>query len=289
MTTTETPPTRSPRQKIPTRELLGMSLVYCVVSQRARGLSIGVNMNPDGQCNFDCIYCEVDRRKSKGDSVVDVSKMRTELDHVLGLAISGKLRELPAFHATPADLLALKEVALSGDGEPTLCPNFREVIEGVAHVRAAGKWPFFKIVLITNATGLHLPHVKAGIEILTSYDEIWAKLDAGTQRGMDLVNRSDIRIETVMENIIRLGRERPIVIQSLFPLQRGAEPPVEEIDAYIARLRELRDAGTRIDYVQVYSAHRPAVHPDCAHLPLRSLSAIARRIRDETGLRAEVF
>jgi wyosine [tRNA(Phe)-imidazoG37] synthetase (radical SAM superfamily) len=208
---------------------------------------------------------------------------------VLGLAISGKLRELPAFHATPADLLALKEVALSGDGEPTLCPNFREVIEGVAHVRAAGKWPFFKIVLITNATGLHLPHVKAGIEILTSYDEIWAKLDAGTQRGMDLVNRSDIRIETVMENIIRLGRERPIVIQSLFPLQRGAEPPVEEIDAYIARLRELRDAGTRIDYVQVYSAHRPAVHPDCAHLPLRSLSAIARRIRDETGLRAEVF
>jgi wyosine [tRNA(Phe)-imidazoG37] synthetase (radical SAM superfamily) len=178
---------------------------------------------------------------------------------------------------------------LSGDGEPTLCPNFREAIEGVAHVRPAGRWPFFKVVLITNATGLHLPHVRSGIEILTSYDEIWAKRDAGTQRGLDLVNRADVRLETIMENIITLGRERPIVIQSLFPLLRGEEPLVEEIDAYLDRLRELRDAEAKIDYVQIYSAHRPAIHPDCGHLPLKCLSAIARRVREETGLRAEVF
>jgi wyosine [tRNA(Phe)-imidazoG37] synthetase (radical SAM superfamily) len=286
---TEALPSRSARAKIPTREFLGQSLVYCVISQRARGLSVGVNMNPDGRCNFDCVYCEVDRRKCKGESTVDVVRMRTELDQALDLAMTGRLRELPAFQSTPADLLKLKEVALSGDGEPTLCPNFREVIEGVAHVRAAGKWPFFKIVLITNATGLHLPRVRSGIEILTSYDEIWVKLDAGTQQGMDLVNRADARIETVMQNIASLGRERPIIIQSLFPLMRGAEPSVAEIDAYLSRLLELRGAGAQIEYVQVYSAHRPAVHPDCGHLPLRSLSAIAKRVREETGLRAEVF
>ena len=286
---TEALPSRSLRARIPAREFLGQSLVYCVISQRARGLSIGVNMNPDGLCNFDCVYCEVDRRKCHGDSAVDVARMRMELDQVLELATTGRLRELPPFRATPADLLELKEVALSGDGEPTLCPNFREVIEGVVHVRAAGKWPFFKIVLITNATGLNLPHVRSGIDILTSYDEIWVKLDAGTQRGMDLVIRPDARIETVLENIVRLGRKRPIVIQSLFPLLHGAEPPVEVIDAYLKRLQELRDAGVRIEYVQVYSAHRPAIHPDCGHLPLRSLSAITKRVREETGLRAEVF
>ena len=286
---TEAITSRSIHARIPARECLGQSLVYCVISQRARGLSIGVNMNPDGLCNFDCVYCEVDRHRCRGESTVDVPRMRTELDTVLDQAMTGRLRDLPPFHATPSDLLELKEVALSGDGEPTLCPNFREVIEGVAHVRAAGKWPFFKIVLITNATGLHLPHVRAGIEILTSYDEIWAKLDAGTQRGMDIVNRADVRIETVLENIVKLGRERPIVIQGLFPLLRGAEPLTEEVDAYLVRLRELRDAGAKIEYVQVYSAHRPAIHPDCGHLPLRSLSAIAKRVREETGLRAEVF
>jgi len=103
------------------------------------------------------------------------------------------------------------------------------------------------------------------------------------------VNRPDVPIESVLENIVKLGRVRPIVIQSLFPLLHGAEPLDEEIDAYIDRLLELRGAGAKIDYVQVYSAHRPAVHPDCGHLPLRSLSAIAKRVREETGLRAEVF
>jgi len=288
-TMTANAPSRSVRSKIRAREFLGKSLVYCVISQRARGLSVGVNMNPDGHCNFNCVYCEVDRYKCRGESTVDVPLMRAELDEVLELAITGRLRDLPAFHATPADLMELKEVALSGDGEPTLCPNFREVIEGVAHVRAGGRWPFFKIVLITNGTGLHLPHVRAGIELLTSYDEIWAKLDAGTQRGMDLVNRADVGIETVVENIVRLGRERPVVIQSLFPLLSGGEPPASEIDAYIERLGGLCDAGTKIDYVQIYSAHRPAIHPNCGHLPLRTLSAIAKRVRDETGLRAEVF
>ena len=282
-------PSQSSGERGPGREFLGRSFVYCVISQRARGLSIGINMNPDGLCNFDCVYCEVDRSKLQREIMVDVVRMCTELDEVLDIAITGRLRELPPFQATPAELLVLKEVALSGDGEPTLCPNFREVIEGVVHVRAAGKWPFFKIVLITNATGLHLPHVHAGIEILTSKDEIWVKLDAGTQRGMDLVNRGDIRIETVLENIVMLGRKRKIVIQSLFPLMYGTKPPTEEIDAYLDRLRELKDAGAKIDYVQVYSAHRPAIHPDCGHLPLRTLSAIARRVREETGLHAEVF
>jgi wyosine [tRNA(Phe)-imidazoG37] synthetase (radical SAM superfamily) len=286
---TEALPARTTRPKLPARESRGRSLVYCVVSQRAKGLSIGVNMNPDGNCNFDCVYCEVDRHACRGESMVNVEQMRAELDQVLELAINGRLREFPAFHATPADLLELKEVALSGDGEPTLCPNFREVIEGVAHLRAAGRWPFFKIVLITNGTGLHLPPVRSGIELLTSYDEIWVKLDAGTQTGLDIVNRADVRLEVVIENIIRLGRHRPIVIQSLFPLLRGMEPSMEEISAYIDRLREIRDEGARIDYVQVYSAHRPAIHPDIGHLPLRSLSAIAKRVREEIGLRADVF
>src|SRR5271163_3735745 len=104
---TEALPSRSARAKSPVRESLGQSLVYCVISQRARGLSVGVNMNPDGLCNFDCVYCEVDRRKCHGESTVDVARMRTELDQVLELAITGRLRDISPFHATPADLMQL--------------------------------------------------------------------------------------------------------------------------------------------------------------------------------------
>ncbi len=283
------PPYQSITTRIPKREFLGRSLVYCVISQRARGLSIGVNMNPDGHCNFDCVYCEIDRDNCRGESVVNVTRMQAELNEVLDLAMTGRLRELPPFDAVPVDLMELKEVALSGYGEPTLCPNFREVIQGVFQVRTDGERPFFKIVLITNASGLDMPSVRSGIALLSPHDEVWVKLDAGTQQGMDLVNRTDVRLKTVMKNIIKLGQKRPIVIQSLFPLLRGAEPATGEIDAWIDRLRELRDAGAKIQYVQVYSAHRQAIRPDCGHLPLSTLSGIAKRVRDETGLHAEVF
>jgi hypothetical protein len=92
-----------------------------------------------------------------------------------------------------------------------------------------------------------------------------------------------------MENILALGRQRPVIIQSLFPLLDGQEPSPEDIEQYVQRLRELKEGGAQISLVQVYSAHRPAVHQNCGHLPLKSLSRIAQRVREVTGLRAEVF
>ena len=186
---------------------------------------------------------------------------------------------------------------MSGDGEPTLCPNFREVVQEVVHIRAQAMLPCFKIVLITNATGLHLPEVQNGLQLLTPQDEIWAKLDVGTQAAMDKVNCPklselncpNVRLELVLENIVRLGRERSVIIQSLFPLIDGEEPTAEEIEDYIERLRELKEAGAKISLVQVYSAHRPTMHKHIGHLPLRSLSQIAQRVRQSTGLDAEVF
>jgi len=78
-------------------------------------------------------------------------------------------------------------------------------------------------------------------------------------------------------------------VQSLFPLLDGIEPPTEEIEEYGRRLLELKQAGAQISLVQIYSAHRPPHRPNCAHLPLKTLSDIARRVRRDTGLRVEVF
>src|SRR5215471_5955846 len=113
------------------RNLLGNRYVYAVISQRARGLSIGINLNPDKQCNFDCVYCEVDRDTPGRDRKIDLTIMAQELENLLRLTCANKLHELEWFHHLPAELLQLKEVALSGDGEPTLCLNFDEVVREV--------------------------------------------------------------------------------------------------------------------------------------------------------------
>ncbi len=270
------------------RDFLGNRFVYVVISPRARGLSIGLNMNPDKFCNFDCVYCEVNRDVPPIERELDVGVMAVELEKTLFLIRSGGIRQLAGHDGLSPELLRLRHVAFSGDGEPTLCANFAAAVQSVVHVRARG-FPFFKMVLITNGTWLDLSPVQEGLRYFTRDDEIWIKLDAGTQSFMDKVNRSEVSLEKVMENARLIGRKRPIIIQSLFPLIAGQEPPPEEIDQYIQRLRELKDGGAMISLVQIYSATRPTAHSECGHLPLQCLARISRRIITETGLRAEVF
>lgn len=269
---------------------MGHRFVYAVISQRAGGLSIGVNMNPDKFCNFNCTYCEVNRDLPPRDQKVDIEVMAAELESVLALAFQGKLKELSYFSSVPDELMELKEVALSGDGEPTLSEDFEEVVREVVHIRSQRKFPFFKIVLITNTSGLDRHEVRAGLKHLTSDDEIWMKLDGGTQEYMDKVNGAkDMTLHKVMHNILLVGRERPVVIQSLFPLLGGLEPATEEIEEYVQRLKELKAAGANISLVQIFSAHRAPTRPNCAHVPLKCLSRIAQRVREATRLPAEVF
>jgi wyosine [tRNA(Phe)-imidazoG37] synthetase (radical SAM superfamily) len=271
------------------RSFLNNRFVYLVLSQRARGLSIGVNLNPDQRCSFNCVYCEVSRTRKEPERFVDIETMSAELKSLLRRVQTGKAGELPGFHNLPAELLQLKEVALSGDGEPTLCPNFRAVVEAVVRLRCGRKLPCFKIVLITNTTGLDLPEVQRGLELLAGLDEIWVKLDAGTQAYMNKINRPDVKLRKVMGNILLVARERPVVVQSLFASIDGEDPPQREITQYVHRLQELKAAGAQISLVQVYSAHRPPDRPGCGHLPLKRLYDIARRVREDAGLKAEVF
>ncbi len=269
------------------RDFLDNRFVYAVVSARARGLSVGVNMNPDKHCNFRCVYCEVHRNWHPGEEL-DVEVMAGELKKTLALVRSGRLRERPWYHSLPDELLQLRHVALSGDGEPTLSPKFGEALQAVVHVRALGGFPF-KLVLITNGTGLDLPHVQEGLKYFTQSDEIWVKLDGGTQAYVNKVNQADVPLEKILSNILMLGRKRPVIVQSLFPSFGEEEPPLEEIEQYARRLQDLKQAGANISLVQIYSATRPSANSLCGHLPLRTLSRIAHIVRQSTGLKAEVF
>ena len=271
------------------RDFLDNRYVYVVVSARARGLSVGVNLSPDKNCNFHCVYCEVHRNGEPRPGPLDVEALAAELKKTLAFVRTGRLRERPWYRALPDELLQLRHVALSGDGEPTLSPLFAEGLQAVVHVRALSGFPFFKLVLLTNATGLDLPQVQHGLKHLTRSDEVWAKLDGGTQAYVNRVNRPSVPLEKILSNILILGRQRPVVIQSLFPAINGEEPPLEEIEQYARRLLELKKAGAQISLVQIYSATRPSPNSESGHLSLKALSRIAQTVRQATGLTAEVF
>lgn len=270
------------------RDFLDNRFVYAVVSARARGLAIGINLCPDKLCNFFCIYCEV-HRNGEPRQTLDIDLMAAELRKTLGFIHGGRLRERPWYHGLPDELLKLRHVAITGDGEPTLCPRFQEALQAIMHVRALGDLPFFKLVLMTNGSGLDLPHVQDGLKHFTRTDEIWVKLDGGTQAYLNRVNRAEVPLEKILSNILVLGRTRPVVIQSLFPALNGEDPPLQEIEQYAQRLLELKSSGCEIAQVQIYSATRPSQNASSGHLPLKVLSRIAQTVRKISGLKAEVY
>ena len=271
------------------RDFLGNRFVYLVISPRAGGLSVGVNVNPVLKCTFNCLYCEVDRAQPASAARFDTRRMVAELDETLQLAYSGRLRQLPRYANLPYDLLQVRHVALSGDGEPTLSNHFASALFEINHLRTRGDLPFFKIVLVTNSTALDRPSVQDGLNLLNQEDEVWAKLDGGTQEYLNRLNGATVPIEKILDNILSVGRQRPVVIQSLFPAINGQEPPQEEILQYAQRLKELKKKKAQIPLVQIYSATRPMPRTGCSHLPLKSLSKIAQTVRRVARLRAEVF
>lgn len=272
------------------RDFLENRFVYVVVSARARGLSVGVNMNPDKFCNFQCVYCEVHRNGTPPrESRLDVETMAAELKKTLATVREGRLRARPWYHMLPDEMMQLRHVTLSGDGEPTFAQNFAECVQAVVHVRALGDFPFFKLVLLTNSTGLDQAHVQRGLKFFTKSDEIWAKLDGGTQDYLNKVHRIKVPLEKILANILLISRQHPVTIQSLFPAINGEEPPPEEIEQYAQRLKELHDQGAQIPLVQIYSATRPTPNSGVGHLPLKTLSRIAHTVRQVSGLKAEVF
>ena len=254
--------------------------VYPVISRRSRGLSIGVNLNPDTVCNFDCIYCCVDRTVSPTVREVDLDLLSAELDQMLSIAASGELFNQPPFNATPVSLRRINDVAFSGDGEPTSFPRFGEACRLTADLLKKSGLGTVKIVVITNATLLQRSSVADALRFLDQHNgEIWAKLDAGTEAYYRQVERTSIPLARVLENIAATGRARPVVIQSLFMKIDGHPPSAPEITAYIDRLRELMIAGCQIKQVQVYTVARRVAEVTVSRLDDWQIDQIAEQVR----------
>jgi wyosine [tRNA(Phe)-imidazoG37] synthetase (radical SAM superfamily) len=288
----EIPPVSTPWQTLHThhpRHWRENKFVYPVLSRRSRGISIGVNLNPDKVCNFDCIYCQVDRRSEAETKFVETDRLLAEIDHMLSLVTSGALFEDEPFRDVPTERRRLNDIAFSGDGEPTTYRNFDEIIGAVADLKRKHALPDVKMVLITNASMFHKPAVERGLAILDENNgEIWAKLEAGTDPYYQLVERTKVPFRRVLDNITAAAKDWPLVIQSLFMRIQGTAPPESEIDAFCDRLSEIVAAGGQLKLVQVYTVARPPAESFVTSLTDAELEAIAARVRAR-AIAAEVF
>jgi wyosine [tRNA(Phe)-imidazoG37] synthetase (radical SAM superfamily) len=264
--------------------------VYAVVSRRSKGVSIGINLNPDKICNFDCVYCQVDRRTPPTVRDVDVPLLLGELEDLIDQVESGALFASERFRQTPPEMRRLNDIAFSGDGEPTTCPEFLEVVEKVVEVRRRRGLDSVKLVLITNASRLHHPQVRQALEVLDGNNgEIWAKLEAGTPAYYQAIERTTIPFDRIIANITETAKVRPVVIQALFLKMHGEPPAAEELSAFCDRLDEIKQAGGQIKLVQVYTVAREPAEPWVSALEVAEVDAIVSLVKQRTELKAEGF
>lgn len=254
--------------------------VYAVLSRRSGGVSIGINLNPDKVCNFDCVYCQVDRRLPGKQRRVDLKILERELKDILLGAKTGDLFARPPFSGVQGQFQKVTDIAFSGDGEPTTCPQFKAAVELAIAAKKDAGLANLEMVLITNASMFHRARVKQALSLFDQNEgKIWAKLDAGTETYYKRVDVTTVPFRRILDNLLDAARRRPIVIQSLFMRLYGQPPGPDEIAAYCGRLADLRSCGGTIELVQIYTVARAPAQPYVSALSDNEVDAIAAQVR----------
>ena len=267
------------------RDSAGLRYVYPVVSRRAGGVSIGINLNVNNACNWACVYCQVANLTRGGPPPVDLPLLERELRGFLREAITGSFLSLQV----PPAMRHLMDVAFSGNGEPTSAAEFPSAVEIVGKVLTEfGLLDELKIRLITNGSLLHRPEVCAGVRGIGELNgEVWFKVDRATTKGMHQVNGVHLKPETVRENLTRCVALAPTWVQTCYFCIDGIEPDETELEAYLDLIGTVKGL---IRGVQLYGLARPSQQPDASRLAAatpRALQEFAARIT-AVGVRVEV-
>ena len=262
------------------RAAVGMTYVYPVVSRRAGGVSVGVNLNPNNACNWACIYCQVPNLQRGGPPPVDLAQLEQELRSLLNDILQGDFLQ----REVPAASRRLNDIALSGNGEPTSAREFPEVIELIGRIMAEldprGK---IKLLLITNGSLAERAGVRAGISrMATLGGEVWFKLDAATTAGMRAINQTRTTPEKHLARLQSVATLAPTWVQTCVFAYDGEAPAAAEQQAYLDALGQLVKAATPLKGVLLYGLARPSLQSQAARLsalPAAWLEAYAERIR----------
>ena len=262
------------------RDYEGTTYIYPVVSRRAQGVSIGINLNPNKACNWRCVYCQVDGLISGKGPPIDLGLLEQELDFMLSDVLNGDFME----RLVPAGMRRLNDLAFSGDGEPTSSPDFVAALKVIGRVlekhELTGK---IKVVLITNGSLARRQEIQTGLALLAKLGgEVWFKLDRGNDEGMAAVNSSSVGLANHLENLRTTANLVPTWIQTCMFSRQGQEPTAAEQEAYLNVIRRLKGEELPLQGVLLYGLARPSQQPEAPQLSRLSpawLEVLAEKIR----------
>lgn len=257
------------------RDIAGLKYIYPVLSRRAGGLSIGVNFNTNNACNWRCIYCQVPDLKVGAAPDLDFQLLEDELRFFLSEVRNGNFyRDFQV----EEDKRVIKDIAISGNGEPTSVKDFDRAVDLIGKLATeAGVLPLSNFVLITNGSLLHRPVVRNSLKILKEYGgEVWFKLDSATEEGRALMNNAGQSLQAGMDNLLLSTRLCPTKLQTcLFDYgKRGLS--IEEMQAYLEMLANIKASGGELKSVMLYTIARPSLQPEFERLEKLSLEEINR-------------
>ncbi len=270
------------------RDGAGLTYVYPVISRRAGGVSVGINLNPNNACNFRCVYCQVPGLVHGKAPAIDLEQLGRELAGFLDLLLNGDFM----VRRVPRGARVLKDVAFSGNGEPTSVADFDAVVRVVIDAMDAAQVPDDVLLrLITNGSLGHKAHVQRGLARMAQRNgEVWFKLDAGSDHWLSKVNNYSGGVARQRRNLGAVARACPTWLQTCVFAWHGAPPPDEELAAWTEAVRAEVDAGVPLEGVYLYGIARQSFQPEASELsalPADWIHGFAAQITEATGLRVE--
>jgi wyosine [tRNA(Phe)-imidazoG37] synthetase (radical SAM superfamily) len=260
--------------------------VYAVRARRSRGISIGINLDPQKTCNFDCVYCEViDRREMErgtGRPAIAPEDVARELAEELASRDRSRAKD----EGDP-----VRDISFAGDGEPSTFRGFLPLARALFDVRDATGFSDVPFVLITNGSGLAREEMRAAHDLFAERGgAFWIKLDAGTEEFYRRICRTAVPFGRILANLRDAAQRHPVVVQSMFLRWKGDAPAAAEVAAWASRLADVVAAGGRLALVQVYTVARETMEKDVTALTVEELDGIAAAARAAvSGVPVETF
>lgn len=249
-------------------------IIFGPVSSRRLGVSLGVNLLPTDYkfCTFNCVYCECGwtLKSDKKIKLPSTEEVRNELEKVLKeYAEQGK---------------EINSITFAGNGEPTIHPDFAEIIDDTIELR--NMWmPEANISVLSNASQLNKIKVT---DALKKVDQNILKLDAGTEETYRLINMAQkhLKFEKIVDYLKSF--EGNLIIQTLFI--RGSyegqyfdNTRDKEVNAWLELLKEIQPQS-----VMLYPIERDTPTDDLEKIDTETLNSIAKKVK-AIGIETEVY